>query len=243
MTLGRIFQSSSLSVATILRLDERASHYVAHVLRGKSGDKLTLFNGNNQEYAAIIQKLDKKGVEVEILSSMLRDVESPLKLHLAQGIARGEKMDFIIQKAVELGVTTLTPLITERCNVKMLGTREEKRLAHWRAIAISACEQSGRNTVPNIHSPIDLKVWMATNKNKLGFVLSPHVKGRLAQIDLNKNSLITLLIGPEGGLSTTEVTLAMQSGLLPLNLGPRILRTETATIAAITMLQSYYGDM
>lgn len=241
MNLGRIYQSTALSIATVLELDAKASHYLAHVLRGKLGDKLTVFNGENYEYEAVIRKINKKSVEIEIISSILRDVESHLELHLAQGIARGEKMDFIIQKAVELGIKTITPLITERCGVKLAGEREEKRLAHWRAIVISACEQCGRNFIPHVNPPVNLEEWLMTKK--LGFVLSPHANEQLQQMSLGKNNSISILIGPEGGLSDEEVRLATDSGLLLLNLGPRILRTETATVAALSILQSHYGDM
>lgn len=240
--MTRIYQSVTLASQTSISLDERASHHVARVLRASVGEALTIFNGEGGEYDAIIIRIDKKSVQVALKQFHAREAESPLQIHLAQGIARGEKMDFIVQKAVELGVTKITPLITERCNVKLDPLREEKRLQHWQAIAISACEQSGRNRLPIISAPQTLFAWLPQVREK-GFVLSPY-----AQTKLEKNKLdsvdtpIVLLIGPEGGLSDHEIEAAIQHKLTALNLGPRILRTETATIAAVSVLQYAYGD-
>jgi 16S rRNA (uracil1498-N3)-methyltransferase len=224
-----------------LHLDEQASHHVARVLRARIDDELTLFNGQGGgEYKAIIKAMDKKKVEVEITEYIDRDAESPLDIHLAQGIARGEKMDFIIQKAVELGVKTFIPLITERCNVKLSNEREEKRLQHWQAVAISACEQSGRNQLPIILAPQLLHDWLAAENSGLRLVLSPHVEDKLPVQNLQQK--VVLLIGPEGGLSQQEINLAIKQGFLPWNLGPRILRTETAPLAAMSVLQYCFGD-
>lgn len=240
----RIYQSISLSPNQTLLLDSDASHHVARVMRASVGDALVLFNGLGGEYQADITRIDKKSVEVRLKSFDPREVESPVSLHLAQGIARGEKMDFIVQKAVELGVTQITPLITERCNVRLDAEREEKRLQHWRAVAISACEQSGRNRLPQIHEPVSLTHWLPTQSSGRRFVLSPHVSAKLpAPASSSDHSPIVVLIGPEGGLSDAEVTLAAQQGFLPLNLGPRILRTETATVTALTVMQCRYGDL
>lgn len=243
MSVSRIYQTASLSDNSTLRLDENASHHLSRVLRVKKGDYLTLFNGEGGEYKAIITHIDKKGVIVDILSHSLREAESPIEIHLAQGIARGEKMDFIIQKAVELGVNTVTPLITERCNVRLDNEREEKRSKHWQSVAISACEQSGRNRVPTILSPVLLKEWLPCVKADKCFVLSPYVEAKLLPAALSQHASIVLLIGPEGGLSDQEVSAALQHGFLPLNLGPRVLRTETASIASIAILQYYFGDL
>ena len=242
MTITRIFQSVTLTPETTLRLDEKSSHHVARVLRAATGDLLTLFNGEGGEYSAVIKQIEKKHVTVQINQFIPRDTESSLNIHLAQGIARGEKMDFIVQKAVELGVKKITPLISERCNVRLDNEREEKRIQHWRSIAISACEQSGRNRIPEIQSPVTLSDWLLEAKADLCFVLSPHVQEKLPSSHLSKDASVLLLIGPEGGLSDAEVTAAMQKHFLPLNLGPRVLRTETATIAAITVLQYQFGD-
>jgi 16S rRNA (uracil1498-N3)-methyltransferase len=152
-------------------------------------------------------------------------------------------MDFIIQKAVELGVHKIVPLITERCNVRLNDERLEKRLAHWQSVVISACEQSGRHLLPEMDTPICLNKWLPCVAADCAFVLSPHVQNKLPTKTLPDNARVTLLIGSEGGLSEQEVAAALKHGFLPLNLGPRVLRTETATIAAVSILQFYYGDM
>lgn len=242
MSLPRIYQPVNLSTEASLLLDENASHHLARVLRAKVGDELVLFNGQGGEYRAVITRIDKKSVEVKVMTFNPREVESPIHIHLAQGIARGEKMDFIMQKAVELGVTRITPLVTMRCNVRLDSEREEKRLQHWQAVIISACEQSQRNQLPLLAPPILFKQWLPTVKEEYRFVLSPHVEQKLPAIAMKEQATIVLLIGPEGGLSDEEVALAVANGFAPLNLGKRVLRTETATIAAIAVLQSHYGD-
>jgi 16S rRNA (uracil1498-N3)-methyltransferase len=243
VSLSRIYQPVPLVLHALIRLDEKASHHVARVLRAKTGDKLTVFNGSGSECDATIIHIDKKGVDVEMINFVTRNVESPIDIYLAQGIARGEKMDFIVQKAVELGVKKIIPLITERCNVRLDSEREEKRLLHWQSVAISACEQSGRNQIPEIFAPIAFKAWLPKVKADHLFVLSPHVRGQLPTANLPANTRIVLLIGPEGGLSDEETGVAIKHGFLSLNLGPRILRTETATIAAISIFQFNYGDI
>lgn len=242
MSIARIFQDVAINLGDVINLDDRASHYLARVLRAAIHDELTLFNGRGGEYQAIIIQITKKSVQVKINAFSPRASESPIALHLAQGIAKGEKMDFIVQKAVELGVKQITPLITERCNVRLDSEREEKRVQHWQGVVTSACEQSGRNTLPQLMQPIDFKSWLANVKTDLGFVLSPHVSEKLPKTNLPTNTSVTLLIGPEGGLSQAEVDAAIQHGFKPLNLGPRVLRTETATIAALSTLQYAYGD-
>jgi 16S rRNA (uracil1498-N3)-methyltransferase len=240
--MTRIYQQQALSVNANIQLDEQASHHVARVLRRVVGDKITVFNGEGGEYEAVIEQMTKKNIQVVIKTFFPREAESPINITLAQGLARGEKMDFIVQKAVELGVKNIVPLITERCNVKLDGAREEKRVQHWQSVAISACEQSGRNYVPMVFAPITLQNWLPQAKADKCFVLSPHVANKLPEEKLPANATIILLIGPEGGLSDAEVNAATSNGFLPLNLGPRVLRTETAPLAAISMLQTRYGD-
>lgn len=242
MSLTRLYQAQILAPHTSVRLDDKASHHLARVLRAKTGDALVLFNGRGGEYEAVITLVDKKGVEVAIGKFIDREVESPIQIHLAQALARGEKMDFIIQKAVELGVHKVIPLTTERCNVKLAGEREEKRVEHWQAVAVSACEQSGRNYVPQVEAPLSLKMWLPTVKADRAFVLSPHVKASLVDKPLPPHANLVLLVGPEGGLSDQEVGLAIQAGFQPLSLGPRVLRTETAGLAGLAVLQDRYGD-
>ena len=242
MTITRIFQPISLH-CTQRFFDEKASHHLSRVLRATVGEVLTVFNGEGGEYEAVITQITKKNVQVDIKQFSARDVESPLQIHLAQGIARGEKMDFIVQKAVELGVTHIIPLITERCNVRLDSEREEKRLQHWQSVVISACEQSGRNRVPQISAPQTLSSWLTQVQSDYRFVLTPHVQTKLIkEKSRSSHPSMMLLIGPEGGLSEQEIALAMKHQFIPLSLGPRILRTETAGIAAISVLQYAFGD-
>lgn len=238
--ISRIYQNIPLAINQTVQLEEKASHHLSRVLRVSIGDSITVFNGEGGEYTAIIKQINKKNVVIETIQFIDRDVESNLKIHLAQGIARGEKMDFVIQKAVELGVTHITPLITERCNVHLSNEREVKRLKHWQSVVISACEQSGRNRLPTIDAPLDFATWINEIKPENGFVLTPHHQTQLKATSIPS---ATLLIGPEGGLSEQEIAKALQHGWQTLHLGPRILRTETATIAAITVLQFQYGDL
>jgi 16S rRNA (uracil1498-N3)-methyltransferase len=166
-----------------------------------------------------------------------------LNLWLAQGISRGEKMDYTIQKAVELGVTKIIPLITERCNVRLDEERSQKRLQHWEKIIISATEQCGRNQIPEILPPQSLTHWLKNRVADYFFVLSPTATQKLSEMSIPKTARIALLIGPEGGLSDQEIDYLTQQQFIPISLGPRILRTETAAIAAITAFQCYFGDL
>lgn len=236
----RIYQAIPLRLNQTITLDEKASHHLARVLRVNVEDNIIVFNGEGGEYEAVIKKIDKKTVHVDIVNFHPQDRESPLDIYLAQGIARGEKMDFIVQKAVELGVKKIIPLITERCNVRLDQEREEKRLLHWRAVAISACEQSGRNRIPDVSAPMALVDWLPQAKADKCFILAPHAETKLSET--NKPASIALLIGSEGGLSEKEIDLACQHHFIPLNLGPRILRTETAPVAALAILQMKFGD-
>lgn len=243
MSIARVFQAATINVNQPLILSEDASHHLARVLRAEVGDQVTLFNGSGGDYLSVITEVTKKYVTVDVQQFIERHVEAPIHIHLAQGIARGEKMDIIVQKSVELGVSKITPLVTERCNVRLQQDREEKRMQHWRSVMISACEQSGRDCIPELSSPQNLDAWLKNIKADKCFVLSPHVATKLPQEKLPANASIVLLLGPEGGLSDEEVALAILHGFTPLNLGPRVLRTETATLAAMTVIQRAYGDM
>jgi len=243
MSISRIFQPVELICGSEISLDRQASHHLAAVLRARPNDALTLFNGRGGEYKGVITLIDKKQVRVQINDHIAREVESPLELCLAQGISRGEKMDYTIQKAVELGVKKIIPLFTERCTVKLDEERCAKRLQHWQSIIISACEQSGRNQIPELLLPMTLENSLRAVKADWYFVLSPKALSSLKEKPVQEQQRVVLLIGPEGGLSEEEVNLACQRGFLPLSLGPRILRTETAAVAAITALQCSFGDM
>lgn len=240
----RLFQAIELQVGQRILLDEQASHHLAGVLRAKRQDEVILFNGQGGEYQGVITRIEHRRVEVELKSFNPREAESPFKLHLGQGISRGEKMDFTLQKAVELGVTTVTPLLTTRCNVRLIKERFEKKWQHWKKIAIHACEQCGRNRIPDILPPITLTDWLAQVSFEQAFVLDPKATQSLKQSILQKSFVdAVLLVGPEGGLDDDELKLAKEKHFTPISLGPRILRTETAGLAAISALQSLCGDM
>jgi 16S rRNA (uracil1498-N3)-methyltransferase len=243
MPISRVFQNSTLVEGASLALDTNASHHLSRVLRASIGDKLIIFNGLGGEFTATITQIDKKAVHVLISTFNAREAESSLDLWLAQGISRGEKMDYTIQKAVELGVKKIIPLFTERCTVKLDQERLNKRLEHWQAIARSSAEQSGRNRIPDILTPTTLENALPFMQTQWRFVLSPHVTQKLHTIQIDKLQPVLLLIGPEGGLSEQEMIFTKSHDFLPLNLGPRVMRTETAAVAAITALQCYFGDM
>lgn len=242
MSIARIYQAVPLAVNQTLRLSDNASHHLARVLRVSVSDEITLFNGTGGEYQAIIMAIDKKAVQVEIKQFIKREAESPIRIDLAQGIARGEKMDYVVQKSVELGVKRIFPLITERCNVRLDNEREAKRVSHWQSVVISACEQSGRNIIPEVCVPQTLEGWLANSDAELRLVLSPHTDNQIALCKIAKPKSVALLIGPEGGLSEKEIQLATKFSFQAIKLGPRILRTETATIAALSVIQYCFGD-
>ena len=243
MPISRIFQPIDLTCGAMVQLDSQASHHLITVLRAKARDDLVLFNGKGGEYLSTITQINKKQVGVQINKFIERKAESSLELYLAQGISRGEKMDYTIQKAVELGVKKIVPLLTERCAVKLDGERRAKKLQHWQSIIISACEQSGRNQIPELLCPMTLENGLCSAQADWRFVLSPTAVSQLKDMPIQKTQRVMLLIGPEGGLSEAEIGLACQYGFLPLNLGPRILRTETAAVAAMAVLQYRFGDM
>lgn len=225
-----------------IALSDSAHHHLATVLRMKEGADIVLFNGRGIAWEAKITQLLKRQGRVKLLKSIDHNPESSLKIHLAQGVAKGDRMDLIMQKATELGVTDITPIITERGNVKLDAERWEKKVGHWQEIIINACEQSLRTTLPRLHAPIALSHWFAALPEGQRFILSPYATQGLREQAIKDS--VTLLIGPEGGLTDTEVELATQRyGFESLRMGPRILRTETAAIAAITLMQYQFGDL
>ena len=224
-----------------LQLPEDAAHHLVRVLRASPGDQLTLFNNRGGAYEAELIDAGKKSARVRLLKFHPEDHTSPLHTHLGQVMSRGERMDYAIQKATELGVTEITPLMSERCELKLRGEeRADKKLEHWRRIAIAACEQSGRNRLPVIHEPMPVDEWMAAIQADLRLVLAPAVISAMPR-DVQPAS-IALLIGPEGGLSEREIAHAITKGFLPWQLGTRVMRTETAPVAALAVLQSRFGD-
>lgn len=241
MRIPRIYQSQTLQPRLTINLSDNAARHVQQVLRLSAGAQLILFNGMGGQYQAVIKSMDKRVVTVEIGEFSAIECESPLQIHLAQAISRGEKMDFTIQKAVELGVTEITPIISERCNVKLSHERFEKKMAHWQAIIISACEQSARNQIPLIHPPVHLNDWLAQSHQGMKLILHPSPQlSPLKEKQAQKN--ITVLVGSEGGFTPDEINWAIENQFQPLTLGPRVLRTETAALAVISVLQGMWGD-
>ena len=241
----RIHVPQPLATDTEFALPTQAGEHVARVLRMTVGDALVLFNGDGHDYAATITAVGKREVSVRVDSSERVNNESPLRLTLAQGIARGEKMDLIVQKATELGVARIVPLHTERSEVKLDAARAEKRLAHWRAVAESACEQSGRSVVPEIMPALPLEAWLRdlpADDGALRLALLPEgtVQARVLSFPPSGGVLV---IGPEGGLGERDIAALNAAAFHGLRLGPRILRTETAGLAALAALQALHGDI
>lgn len=243
MSAPRIYYSETLQVNTEISLTGNAANHVAKVLRMQLGDDLRIFNGDGYEYAAKIIAINKRDVKVNIETTIENNKESPLQIHLQQAVARAEKMDWIVQKSTELGVASITPIITERSGVKLSADRWDKRLEHWRAIAISACEQCGRNRIPEINPVVTFSYLLEQAQGGQCFILAPNAPTRLTTHLISTNASIQLLIGPEGGFSPLELQKAEQRGYCALSLGPRILRAETAPIVAVSVLQAYFGDL
>jgi 16S rRNA (uracil1498-N3)-methyltransferase len=244
MSTTRIFSPVRLSANTKVPLGSDQARYVGKVLRLRPGDALTLFDGTGGEFGATIDSIGKTTGVVNVGEHRNVEVESAFAIHLLQGVSRGERMDFVVQKATELGVARITPLISEFAVVKLDRSRAIKRQLHWSKIAISACEQCGRNTLPQIDPAISLRDCFGDNIDTIGpgYVLIPGATANLSVL-ADPGARLTLLVGPEGGLSAVEYEQASAAGLTAAGLGPRILRTETAAIAAIAALQTLYGDL
>ena len=244
MRLRRVYVDAALAPGARVALEGSAASHVTRVLRLRPGDALTLFNGRGGEYAGNIEKSQAGGVTVAIGESCAVERESPLSLTLAQGVSRAERMDLVVQKATELGVSALVPVLTERSVVRLDPRQAARKVAHWRAIAIAACEQSGRNRVPAVAAPLTLRELTAQARSAVTgtrVLLSPGAALRLDDVPPPVTH-VTVLIGPEGGLTDSEQDLARTAGFTPVRLGPRVLRTETAAIAALTLLQRKFGD-
>jgi 16S rRNA (uracil1498-N3)-methyltransferase len=252
MSNPRIYQQQSFSIGDTITLSEDAFGHTIRVLRLKSGDTLTLFNGEFNDgllgdYQAELTDVNKKNAQAVITSFTEKHVESPLNIHLGQGISRGDRMDFTLQKSVELGVNTITPLFTERCGVKLTGERLQKKIDQWQKIVIGACEQSGRCSVPIVMPAVYLDEWLA--QQSVSLKLNLHPKAQYSIMNLPEKNItdskqrVRLLIGPEGGLSDDEIKRANEAFFVDVLLGPRILRTETAALTAITALQCRFGDI
>lgn len=240
MRVSRFYLDAALAEGDLSLADELA-HYIGRVLRLAPGAPVQIFNGSGQEWPGEVLEVSKRQVNLRLAAAIPGMPESPLQVHLGQAMSRGERMDWAIQKAVELGVDEITPLFTERCEVKLQGERADKRQAHWQQIAVSACEQCGRSVVPRVNAPIALAHWLDGLECELKLVLHHRSEQNLQA--LAAPASLGLLIGPEGGLSADEISLAQTSGFLPARFGPRVLRTETAPVVALTLAQQWWGDL
>jgi 16S rRNA (uracil1498-N3)-methyltransferase len=242
MRVTRVHVDMPLAAGSRVALPAEAAGYLSRVLRMQPGDDCVLFNGDGRDYPARLLSTGKRGAEVEILGVHAVDSESPLQLLLVQGIARGEKMDLILQKATELGVSAIVPVTSERSEVRLDDARSAKRLAHWQGIVAAACAQCGRARVPSVAAPQALQAACAGLPPGPRFLLDPGAAHSLASLPVPAGAC-TLAVGPEGGWSPRDRTQLLAAGFTGLRLGPRVLRTETAGIAAIAALQSRFGDL
>jgi 16S rRNA (uracil1498-N3)-methyltransferase len=239
----RFYSPEILSLGSMIKLSDSAASHATRALRLKAGNEINLFNGDGFDYACVLTLVKKNEVFAEVLSREYCNTESPLNITLLQGISSGDRMDYSIQKAVELGVKKIHPIATERSVVKLSAERTEKRLEHWQNVVTSACEQCGRATIPIVMTPKTLTHWLTTNPALAATRILLNPFGAKCLSDLTKpNGEIQLLIGAEGGLTQGEVDLAVDQGFQSVILGPRILRTETAGPTAIAAFQSLWGD-
>jgi len=243
MRVTRVYVDAPLGPGVELALPDAAATHLVRVLRLQPGDACVLFNGDGHDHAATLLAADKRGARVRVGASSAVDNESPLRIALLQGIARGDKMDWILQKATELGVASVHPVHSDRSEVKLEGERAAKRLAHWRSVVASACEQSGRARVPDVGAALVLDALLRDGLPAARrFLLDPEAGASIASLDALDGACV-LAVGPEGGWSPRDRQALREAGFEGPRLGPRILRTETAGIAAIAALQARFGDL
>ncbi len=239
--VARFHVDAALRAGGVSLLPEDTAHHAVHVLRLRTGDEITLFNGRGGEYAGRIAAIDRLRVSVDVLEHRRIERESPLAVTLVQGVSAGEKMDFTMQKATELGVAALQPVVAARSSGRITGERAEVKRAHWQRVAIAACEQCGRNRVPEVRPVLALAQYCAMAPTAgARLLLSP-----LAELGLRGAKLVgeaTLAAGPEAGFTAEEEALLAEAGFVPVRLGPRVLRTETAALAALAALNALAGD-
>jgi 16S rRNA (uracil1498-N3)-methyltransferase len=240
-SLTRLYFPEDIAPGSQYRLPEAQAHHVRRVLRLKAGAKVTVFNGEGDEYGAALVDVAPAGVTLRVEARLEIDRESRLRIVLAQAVSTGERMDYTIQKAVELGVAAIQPVVTSRSVVRLDCERAARRVAHWQAVAVAACEQCGRNRVPPVAALLSFPRWLAAGGGP-GVLLSP--RGALRLSDLPQpQSPLTLLAGPEGGFTPVEQEAAERAGFAAVRLGPRVLRTETAAVAALAVMQALWGDL
>ncbi len=241
MRTPRFYEPQVLTQDQELNLSDTVTQHVSRALRMRPGDHLILFNGDGCEYFAELTEVAKRTARVQITGIEATHRQSPLRVTLGQSVSRGERMDYAIQKATELGMHRMVPLFSERCEVRLNAERQDKRRQHWQQVAVSACEQSLRCDVPEITAPQSLNDWINSVEADLKLVLHHHTEQPLGEFD--KPASVALLIGPEGGLSEAEVEQALAQGFKPVAFGPRVFRTETAPVAALSVLQYLWGDL
>lgn len=243
MRLTRVHVPGPLTAGGRHTIEGDAANHIARVLRLERGEPLTVFDGRGGEYAARIEELRKGAVIVAVAERSMAVRESPLRLTLAQGVSRGERMDWVVQKATELGVSRIVPVLTERTVVKLDAKQAERKLLHWQGIATAACEQSGRDRLPAVAAPLSLAEFLrAVDSHATRVLLSPAARLRVADLP-RPDGEVVVLIGPEGGLAEAEQQAAAAAGFTSVRLGPRVLRTETAAVAALTLIQHHFGDL
>jgi len=240
MRIHRVYTNQRLAAGQAVVLDEDSSHYLARVLRVVAGQPLVLFNGDGHDYASVVENASKKGIVAGVNTRLPGAAESPLRSTLVQSVARGERMDFALQKATELGVTVIQPVESARTEVRLKPEKVEARMGHWQKVLNSACEQCGRARLPELRPPMELVDWASSAADGLRLVLAPAQDQPLSQLALP--SAVEVLVGPEGGFDEQEMELLLRSDVKAVSLGPRILRTETAGPAALAILQSLAGD-
>ena len=240
MRVSRLYVDVALNVGQQVELNDAAGHYLRTVLRLKRDQDIILFNGWSGEYRCRLDEVSRKRVSVAVEQFIDRSVESPLPVHLGLGISRGDRMDWAVQKAVELGVASLTPLISERCVIKFDDDKKQQRQQHWQGIIQHAAEQSGRTRLPSLNPPLELAEWVDSQCG-LKLFLDPYADQVLSGLNPEGEG-VTLLSGPEGGFSDQERQYAKAAGFIPVRMGGRILRTETAVLAALAAVQTLWGD-
>ncbi|MBN1006670.1 16S rRNA (uracil(1498)-N(3))-methyltransferase [Amphritea pacifica] len=241
MRIPRFYEPQPITEDSEINLSDSVVQHVSRALRMRPGDPLILFNGDGLEYSAELTEVAKRNASARITGTTQPARISPLSVTIGQAVSRGERMDYAVQKATELGMNQMVPLFTERCEVRLNSERQDKRRQHWQQVAISACEQSLRCDLPEIDEPQSLSDWLDRVDADLKLVLHHHTEQPLEDFDKPKS--VALLIGPEGGLSETEVELALSKGFKPVAFGPRVFRTETAPVAALSVLQYLWGDL
>ena len=243
MRKSRFFIDTPLSPNQTINPPPVLINYIVNVLRLKSGNEIILFNGQGGEFTATLNEVKKRSVTIIVNHFIDKDIESPLKIHLLQGISRSERMDFSIQKAVELGVHQITPVFTQRSNARLSNAKHlTKKQQHWQGVALSACEQSGRTSIVTVNNAIQVEK-IADYCADLRLLLAPDADSGLSELNYLKPETVNVFIGPEGGLNDSEIQLALENNYQKVSLGPRIFRTETAGLSALSVLQYLWGDL